>query len=178
MSDDHGLMELERGECLALLGSVKVGRLVHTAHALPAIWPVNFTLLPDAVYVRTSQDSGVWRAAAAAAVVGFEADDVDIEGRYGWSVVVIGRAGLVTDPGALLRLRALLPAPWATGARQEVARLPLELVNGRRVGGVVRDVDTLTATLPHGLQPPAEGQLVGRDAAKLGHPGCLSHTDR
>ena len=137
MTDEHGLLELERSECLALLGSVPVGRLVHTAHALPAIWPVNFVLLGDDVYLRTSQGSGVWQAAAAGAVVAFEADDVDVEGRYGWSVVVIGRAVLVTDPGELRRLRQVVPAPWASGVREEIARIPLELVDGRRAGAAV-----------------------------------------
>ncbi len=148
-TDDHGLLELERSVCLALLSSVPVGRLVHTAHALPAIWPVNFVLLPDAVYLRTSRGTGVWQAAEAAAVVAFEADDVDAQGRYGWSVVVIGRAGLVTEPGALQRLRAVLPAPWAAGVREEVARIPLELVNGRRVGGPVHvDARPAVGALP------------------------------
>lgn len=163
MTDDHGLLELERSECLVLLGSVPVGRLVHTARALPAIWPVNFTLLPDAVYLRTSQDSGVWKAAETNAVVAFEADDVDTQGQYGWSVVVVGRAGLVTDPGTLRRLREVLPTPWATGARQEVARISLELVDGRRAGaadhqdrhGRQQAVVGSTLTSPHPTSHPA-----------------------
>lgn len=137
-TDDHGNQTLERSECLALLGSVPLGRLVHTAKALPAIWPVNFVLLPDGVHLRTSRGSGAWHAAAAGAVVAFEADDVDVQGRYGWSVVVIGTAALVTDSGSLRHLRSVLPAPWATGAGQEVVRISLELVDGRRVGAAVQ----------------------------------------
>jgi nitroimidazol reductase NimA-like FMN-containing flavoprotein (pyridoxamine 5'-phosphate oxidase superfamily) len=137
VTDDHGLVELERSECLDLLGSVPVGRLVHTAGALPAVWPVNFLLLPDAVYMRTSSGSGVWRAAQAEAVVAFEADHIDVPGRYGWSVVVIGRAGLVQDDGALQRLRQVVPEPWATGRRDELVRIPLDLVDGRRAGAAV-----------------------------------------
>jgi nitroimidazol reductase NimA-like FMN-containing flavoprotein (pyridoxamine 5'-phosphate oxidase superfamily) len=145
---DHGLLELERSECLTLLGSVPVGRLVHTARALPAIWPFNFALLPDAVYLRTSPGSGAWRAADGEAVVAFEADDVDVQGRYGWSVVVIGRAGLVTDPATLQRLRGALTPPWATGTREEVVRISLELVDGRRAGGAGRLHDAGVVPLP------------------------------
>ena len=134
MSDDYGLLELERHECLALLGSVAVGRLVHTAHALPAIWPVNFLLLPDAIYLRTRLGSGAWRAADANAVIAFQADDMDAAHRSGWSVVVIGRAELVQDEGAVRRLRRVVPAPWASGEREELVRISLELVEGRRVG--------------------------------------------
>ena len=137
MSDDHGLVELERVECLALLGSVSVGRFVHTASALPGIWPVNFLLLTDAIYLRTSRGSGVWRGAEANAVIAFEADSFDAQGRYGWSVVVISRAALVQDDRALRQLRQLLPAPWASGEREEVVRIPLELVDGRRVGAAI-----------------------------------------
>lgn len=107
-----------------------MGRVVHTARALPAIWPVSFVLLPDAVYVRASPSSGVWQAAGAGAVVAFEADDV--VGQHGWSVVVIGRAELVTDPLVLVRLGDVVPAPWATGPPDEVVRIPLELVDGGR----------------------------------------------
>ena len=147
MTDDHGLLELERSECLALLGSVPVGRLVHTAHALPAIWPCNFVLLPDAVYLRTSRGSGAWRAAEGTAVVAFEADDVDAQGRYGWSVVVIGRAGLVTDAVTLQRLGEVLSVPWATGDREEVVRISLELVDGRRAGAPGRLHEPLVVPL-------------------------------
>lgn len=137
MSDDYGLLELERSQCLALLGSVPVGRLVHTARALPAVWPVNFLLLPDAIYLRTGHGSGAWRAAEAGAVIAFEADDIDAEARYGWSVVVIGRASLVHDDEARRRLLQVVPRPWASGEREEVVRISLELVDGRRVGAAV-----------------------------------------
>lgn len=143
-TDDHGLLELERAECLALLASVPVGRVVHTERALPAIWPVNFVLCADAVYLRTSRGSGVWQAADTSAVVAFEADAIDSLAQYGWSVVVIARAGLVTDPVALQRLREVVPAPWASGVRGEIVRIPLELVDGRRAGRAARPAPART----------------------------------
>lgn len=130
-------VELTREECLALLRSVPIGRLVHSEQALPAIRPLTFQLLADGVYVRTSRDGSILRPADSSAVVAFEADDYDLEGRYGWSVVVLGRASRVTDPLALARLAELPLVPWADGPRQEVVRISLELVSGRRVGGPV-----------------------------------------
>ncbi len=145
-TDEHGNIALERSECLALLGSVAMGRLVHTANALPAVWPLNFVLLPDAVYLLTSRGSPAWQAADAGAVVAFQADDVDVQGRYGWSVVVIGSTSLVSDPVSLRRLRDVVPPPWAQQLRasglaqvcEEVVRIPLELVDGRRAGAAVQ----------------------------------------
>ena len=80
-SDDHGFVELDRAECFSLLGSVPVGRLVHTHRALPTIRPVNFLLLPDGVYLRTSPDGSIRRAAQEGAVVAFDQKSLAISGR-------------------------------------------------------------------------------------------------
>ena len=42
--DAHGLEILDREDCLGLLASVPLGRVVFTDRALPAIQPVNFVL--------------------------------------------------------------------------------------------------------------------------------------
>ena len=132
-SSDFGLLELDREQCLALLSSVPVGRLVHTENALPTIVPLNFVLLDDCVYLRTSEAAGL-RAVHGDAVVAFEADAFDAEHHSGWSVVVLGRAGTETNPRVLDRLAELPLHTWATGDRQHVVRIPLELLTGRRVG--------------------------------------------
>lgn len=124
---------LDRERCLVLLGSVPIGRFVHTARALPAIWPVPFLLLPDGIYLRTVHGSGVWRGAEANAVVAFEADDADAEGHCGWSVVVTGRAAVVQGDAALRRPQRLLPEPCSSNAREAIVRVSLELVDGSRI---------------------------------------------
>ena len=53
---------LNLAACLALLGSVPLGRLVHTAHELATVVPVNFVLLPDGVYLRTAEGSAALAA--------------------------------------------------------------------------------------------------------------------
>lgn len=133
VGDEWGLHELTRAECLALLPSVPVGRLVYTAQALPAIIPVTFCLLAGSIVFRTGPGTGL-RATQEGVVVAFEADDVDPAGRAGWSVVVLGRAVEVTGPGWLRRVAELPLLPWAAGPRSHVVRIPLELVSGRRVG--------------------------------------------
>lgn len=98
MNSNDGFRELDREECLRLLERAPIGRVVHTRHALPAVLPVNFCLDVDsAVLMRTSADSEL-AAAVDGVVIAFEADEVDATAHSGWSVVVTGRATVVTDP--------------------------------------------------------------------------------
>jgi hypothetical protein len=132
-----GMVELDRAECVALLGSVPVGRLVLTEQALPAVRPVGFRLLTDGVYLRTAATGLVHTAAEQGHVVAFEADDYDSTARYGWSVLVVGRAALVTESLVLSYVEDLVAPSWAGTDRTAIVRVPLELVTGRRVGGPV-----------------------------------------
>ena len=130
---DYGLMELDRDQCLTLLASAPVGRLVHTMRAMPAIVPVNFVLLRGRIYIRTSEAAGE-KLVHDGSVVAFEADAFDADHRTGWNVVVLGRASSVTDPVLLAELADLPLLPWASGQREYVVCIPVELVTGRRVG--------------------------------------------
>lgn len=150
------LAELERSECLALLGSVPVGRLVHHESGLPTVTPVNFVALPEGVYLWTKAGSAVHRLAVAGAVVAFEADDYDPEGAHGWSVLVHGRAALVQDSAIADRVALLGLRAWAGGQRTALVRITVELVDGRRVGapvllsGAGRRPTVAAPTLPSG----------------------------
>src|SRR5215207_10169000 len=104
MYPDDGFRELDRQRCVRLLAKSPVGRIVHTRQALPAILPVNFRLDEDgAVLPRTAAGSELVRAVDGV-VVAFEADEVDAATHSGWSVVVTGRATVVTDPALRERL--------------------------------------------------------------------------
>lgn len=130
---DYGLLELERNQCLTLLGSVPVGRLVYLTSGSAAVVPVTFVLLRDRIFVKT-------RAALAeqlvrdGIVVTFEADAFDARLRTGWSVIVVGTALTVIDPVLLAELAELPLAPWASGWREHVIRISTDTVTGRRVG--------------------------------------------
>lgn len=127
------MQELTREECLALLPTVPVGRLVFTQHALPAVVPVNFLLDHGRIVVRTGATSSL-AAAVRNAVVAFQVDDINRESRCGWSVTVTGRAYEITDGRDRERLYDLPLVPWAGGVHDHVIAVPVELVTGRRVG--------------------------------------------
>ena len=89
--DRNGLEVLEREECIALLGSVTVGRIAITSNALPVVLPVNFVLLDDRIVIRTSRGTKL-DAATRNTVVAFEVDEIDMVEQTGWSVLVTGVA--------------------------------------------------------------------------------------
>ncbi|MFD8736058.1 pyridoxamine 5'-phosphate oxidase family protein [Streptomyces sp. NPDC059618] len=132
MDANDGFRRLDRRECLGLLATVPMGRIVYTRQALPAVLPVNFCLdLDVAVVVRTSESSEL-ASAIDGAVVAFEADAA---ADAGWSVVVLGPATLVTDPAEHARLLRTGPRSWAPAPREVFARITLEMITGRELMG-------------------------------------------
>jgi hypothetical protein len=131
-SDGSALQGLSTGECLTLLASVPVGRIIYTRRALPAVEVVNFALDHGDIVIRTDR-SGKLAAAARGAVVAFEADQLDLAGQSGWSVTAVGPSSAVTDPGELARLRAIGLRPWAPGTRDHFIRISPVMLNGRRL---------------------------------------------
>ncbi|MFC9673670.1 MULTISPECIES: pyridoxamine 5'-phosphate oxidase family protein [unclassified Streptomyces] len=120
--------------CLRLLAAARVGRIVHTHHALPAALPVPFCLDADfTVVVRTSAESRL-AGAIDRAVVAFQADEVDPAERSGWSVVVTGRATAVTDPAEHRRLSRTGPCSWRASCHDIFFRIEPELITGSELG--------------------------------------------
>ncbi|WP_314220361.1 pyridoxamine 5'-phosphate oxidase family protein [Streptomyces zaehneri] len=126
---------LDRDACLRLLAQVPVGRVVYTRQALPAVLPVNFSLDEDAsVLLCTSAGSDLVRAVDGV-VVAFEADEFTAATRSGWSVVVTGRATVVTDPAEHERLAQAGPPSWMPVRDGVFVRIESELVTGREITG-------------------------------------------
>lgn len=131
---DSGSMVLEtltEQECLGLLLTVPLGRIVFTDRALPAILPAYFVVDDRSVVVRTGLNSRL--AAAHGTVVAFEADQCDPPSRTGWYVTLTGHAEVVEDSQETERLAAgQLPA-WIPSSTDCFVRIYGELINGRRV---------------------------------------------
>ncbi|MFE7235397.1 pyridoxamine 5'-phosphate oxidase family protein [Streptomyces sp. NPDC002405] len=133
MSDNDGFRSMDRQECLRLMAEVPVGRVVYTRQALPAVLPVNFALAADAsVLLRTSAGSDLVRAVDGV-VVAFEADAFDAQSRSGWSVVVTGRATVVTDPVEHARLMRTGPRSWMPIEEDVFIRIEATMVTGREL---------------------------------------------
>jgi uncharacterized protein len=125
---------LGRAESLPLLASARVGRLIFTVWAMPAVRVMNFALVDRHIVLRTAANTTVARSVDNA-IVAFEVDDLDVATSSGWSVTVTGRASLVTDPELIRRYQMVPLVPWASGLRDQYVTITTEKVEGQRVSG-------------------------------------------
>jgi hypothetical protein len=131
-SDGLGLKQLSRDECLHLMTSAPVGRIIYTRQALPAVELVNFAIDDGDIIIRTDR-GGKLAAATRGAVVAFEADSLDTERHVGWSVTVIGQSQEVTDPDEISRLEGIGLRSWAPGDHDHFVRIRPGILTGRRL---------------------------------------------
>ncbi|WP_153541684.1 DUF1918 domain-containing protein [Streptomyces sp. RB17] len=132
------LRDLGPEECRALLSTHGVGRVsVSTSDGRPAVVPVDYDVVDDAIVFRTAPDSVA--AAAAERDVAFEVDHLDEALSQGWSVLAVGPASVVTDPDTVRRLtRHAHSTPWAGGARAMWVSIRPRSLTGRRIGPAER----------------------------------------
>ncbi|WP_431965823.1 pyridoxamine 5'-phosphate oxidase family protein [Nocardia sp. bgisy134] len=125
------VVELDREQALSLLAQAPFGRVVYTRDALPAIRPVNHLLEDGRVIVRTRIASQFSTAVQkrAGIVVAYEADDLDIDRRTGWSVVVTGIARPITDATRIARYQQVL-RPWIDAPMDGVIEIETTIVSG------------------------------------------------
>lgn len=129
--EESRLEPLSEEECIRLLATQPVGRIGITVHALPAVLPVNFTLLDGAVVFRTIPGTRL-DAATNKAVVAFEVDSYEPHGRSGWSVLVVGPATRMRAE-EIEQVAALDIDPWPLDGRaSHFVRIELSQVTGRR----------------------------------------------
>ncbi|MEU5538945.1 pyridoxamine 5'-phosphate oxidase family protein [Streptomyces sp. NPDC020362] len=127
------LRDLAPDECRALLSTHGVGRIAVSApDGRPAVVPVNYDVVDEAIVFRTAPDS--MAAAALETEVAFEVDHVDEALSQGWSVLAVGRASVVTDPDAVRRLvQHAYTTPWAGGEREMWMSIRPRSLTGRRI---------------------------------------------
>jgi nitroimidazol reductase NimA-like FMN-containing flavoprotein (pyridoxamine 5'-phosphate oxidase superfamily) len=141
-------LELSAEKCLELLSGGVFGRVAACTAAGPRIFPVNYSVVDDAVVFRTTPLGSLgttgWQTELA-----FEVDHVDHDEERGWSVIAQGRGEVVQDPTEVARIRAVWePRPWAGGTRHLYVWLRWRELTGRRVGGGWTHEDELPSRRP------------------------------
>ncbi|HLU58628.1 MAG TPA: pyridoxamine 5'-phosphate oxidase family protein [Pseudonocardia sp.] len=126
------LVELDEAECLRLLATSEIGRVVFTDAAMPAAQPVTYLLDGEEIIFRTAGGSKL-AAATRGAVVAFQVDQIDPATRTGWTVLGVGEAYEVVVPERLAELAARLPEPWAPGRTGHTVAVPLQRLTGRKL---------------------------------------------
>jgi hypothetical protein len=130
------LVTLSRGECLHLLSTGTVGRVVVTLGVgnRPVIRPVNYAFDTVSQSVVFRSTAGVkLHALSRASHACFEADALDSASRTGWSVIIDGVTEPVTDQTEIRRLEQLGLHSWVTGASGQLMRIRARTVSGRRI---------------------------------------------
>jgi transcriptional regulator with XRE-family HTH domain len=127
------LVELSQEECRSLLGTHGVGRVGMTTEEGPVVLPVNYMVTETGeLAYRTAPEAAP--AQAAGKHIACEVDRVDEAFSEGWSVLVVGHAHAVTDPGASRDLYAWAhSSPWAGGERTLWVSLVPDRISGRRI---------------------------------------------
>lgn len=129
-------VELSRAQCLRLLGSVSLGRVVFSLNALPTLRPVNHVLADGAIYVRTHEAAKIASIAgsadASSVVLAYAADQIDPLTHEGWSVIATGYGELLSDPPQLALFRHL-PLAWSNQPLQYAIRIQPTLITGYRL---------------------------------------------
>jgi nitroimidazol reductase NimA-like FMN-containing flavoprotein (pyridoxamine 5'-phosphate oxidase superfamily) len=120
---------LSRAECLRLLRTVPIGRVVFVHRGRPMAYPVTFTGGRDGIHFHTACH-GALADLPQGATVGFEVDSYDGWQRLGWSVLVHGQLDRRPPTG---HAAAALPGAWAPGERTVPLTIPYDRVSGRRV---------------------------------------------
>lgn len=126
------LRALGPDECRALLSTHGVGRVAVSTPDGPAVVPVNYEVVDDAIAFRTRPDSVPARAVGSE--VAFEVDHVDEAMSQGWSVLAVGSARVVSEPDAVRKLAdSAHTEPWAGGEREMWVAIKPTRLTGRRI---------------------------------------------
>jgi uncharacterized protein len=118
---------------MELLQQSRVGRVVITLDAMPAVRTVRFAVAENHVVFRAAPDSRLLRATENA-IVAFHADDYNEAERQGWSVTVLGHAKQASDPALIHHLQSLPLESWAAaGVKDSFIQIALTEVTGEQV---------------------------------------------
>ncbi|MFJ8625117.1 pyridoxamine 5'-phosphate oxidase family protein [Kitasatospora sp. NPDC093550] len=123
---------LEERYCLRLLAGARVGRVVYTVGALPAVLPTRYRLDGDGSVLLQAAAGSEFLRAVAGALVAFQADEISAADGSGWSVTVLGTAeagggGSAADPVAPTpdgQVTIRIHPEWVTGRLLPAALAP------------------------------------------------------
>jgi nitroimidazol reductase NimA-like FMN-containing flavoprotein (pyridoxamine 5'-phosphate oxidase superfamily) len=123
MSADGPVTVLSEDECWSLLSTVSLGRLV------TIMGPVNFVTQRQTVLFRTAQGTKLYSAVMSDRVA-FEADDHTAA--EGWSVIIQGRAHLLSAHAELLDAEEAPLLSWPATLKPHYVRVIALEITGRR----------------------------------------------
>jgi hypothetical protein len=133
MSEDDlraSLEDLTPEQCWELLAQKSVGRLAVVINNSPDIFPVNYKVWREEIYVQTAPGMKL-AAAVLNPMVAFEVDAIDEMRKFGWSVVVRGEAHELEQIDDLMFAEDLSVGPWAAGVKSRFLQIVPATISGR-----------------------------------------------
>lgn len=130
MNTVTGLRPIPAPECLRLLRSVPVGRIIFTKSAMPAAEPVKFAVIRGRIIIRVNADS-LLSMALSHTVVAFQADHLDYANNRGWTVTAVGNAREVTDLSDISTVRGTGLENWAAAEDDHFFAITPEIISGQ-----------------------------------------------
>ena len=130
-ADNDAVTVLSEDECWSLLSSMSLGRLVTILGGKPEIFPVNFATQRRTVLFRTAQGTKLY-SAVMGDWVAFEADYHDPSLTYGWSVIIKGRAHLLSANAEILDAEEAPLLSWPATSKPHYVRVIALEITGRR----------------------------------------------
>jgi hypothetical protein len=123
--------ELDRAQCMELLGGARIARVVLSVGCIPVALPVNMSVLGENVIFATDSRSKL-TSSVYGQVVSLETDDIDLVSRTGWSVLVTGIALPIAEPLEIEWAGSRLQA-WAAGPHPLLVKVQTTLISGRKL---------------------------------------------
>jgi uncharacterized protein len=130
-ADNAAVTLLSEDECWSLLSSMSLGRLVTILGGKPEIFPVNFATRHRTVLFRTAQGTKLYSAVMGDSVA-FEADYHDPGLTWGWSVIIKGRAHLLSANADILDAEEAPLRSWTATKKPIYVRVVAMEITGRR----------------------------------------------
>jgi nitroimidazol reductase NimA-like FMN-containing flavoprotein (pyridoxamine 5'-phosphate oxidase superfamily) len=130
---------MNEDECWAELSSRLLGRLATSVDGCPDIFPVNYVVQHRTILIRTAEGTKL-ASATINPRVAFEADDRDVA--QGWSVVVKGRAHVLSSSDELATAERAQVLSWVSTPKRRFIRIEPSEITGRRFrfGGEPEDL--------------------------------------
>jgi uncharacterized protein len=116
--------------CWSLLRQAVVGRLAVSVADRPEIFPINFVVDHGTILFRTAKGTKL-AGAVGQPQVAFEADGLMSETGEAWSVVIKGRAELISRVEELIDSTGLPLYPWHEADKNCFVRITPDEITGR-----------------------------------------------
>jgi nitroimidazol reductase NimA-like FMN-containing flavoprotein (pyridoxamine 5'-phosphate oxidase superfamily) len=125
----------------SLLGAERLGRLVYSSRYGPMALPVEYRVHEGSIVFRTAEDTFTdedLRTGIAHAEydVAFEIDQIDLETRQGWTVLVRGSAHHVDTDAERASIISAGVEPWIEGEPEHVIRINPARLWGHRISRI------------------------------------------